>query len=124
MLAFVAMARGEESKVTLTPSGYASYSIGQVVQANPLTATGPVTTPEVNHTLFQQLFGGFNIQGSYNLLPITTNIGMEMKGFTEVPRSTQTMQDQGMASQFYYFFYLTRADMDFLFLKRLYLLYV
>lgn len=111
MLVFAGPGFGEESAVKLTPTGYASYAVGQVVQANPITAEQATNSPQVDHLLSQQTFIGFNVQAAYDPLPITTNIGVEMKAFTETPRSTTTWYDQGSATRMYYFFYLTRADL-------------
>jgi len=112
VLVCACLAYGDDDvNVKLTPSGYASYQIGQVVHADSLTALQAVNIPQVDNILFQQMFVGLNLQGTFSPLPITTNIGLEMKALTEVPRSFQTMQDQGMASRLFYFFYLTRADL-------------
>ena len=97
-----------QSTVKLTPTGFASYEIGQVVKANPQTP--PSRDFQTDHLLFQKSFVGFNLLTSYDPLPISTNIGVELKSFTETPRSTLVSGDLGTAVRFFYFFYLSRAD--------------
>ena len=73
-LVFASMGFGEEGGVELTPSGFGSFEIGQVVQANPLT-TKDADFYQSEHLLFQKIFIGFNLQASYEPLPMTTNLG-------------------------------------------------
>jgi hypothetical protein len=106
--AFVGLGYGEENKVTLTPTGYASYEVGQIVKANPQTTQALEFQTE--HLLYQKSFVGFNLLASYAPLPITTNIGVELKSFNETPRKSVVAGDNGLAVRFFYFFYLTHAD--------------
>ena len=103
---------GEGTSVKLTPTGYSSYQVGQIVNANFLSAgDDPINRIyKTDHLLFQQAFIGFNVQVAYDQLPITTNIGVEMKSFTVTPRALLVSQDAGQATRFFYFTYLTRAD--------------
>ncbi|MBN1759877.1 MAG: hypothetical protein JW863_16240 [Chitinispirillaceae bacterium] len=100
---------GEEGGVKLTPSGFGSYEVGQIVEANPIS-TGDVMNIKADHLLVQKVFIGLNLHLSYEPLPISTNIGLEMKSFTVSPRSKLISMDQGQATRFFYFTYLTRAD--------------
>jgi hypothetical protein len=106
---FTGATYGEETSVKLTPTGYTSYGAGQIVKAN-LVSTGEPDRLKADHLLFQEAFIGFNVQAAYDPLPITTNIGVEMKSFTVTPRAMLVSQDQGLATRFFYFTYLTRAD--------------
>jgi len=106
---FAGVSYGEGTTVKLTPTGYSSYGVGQIVKAN-LFSTGEPERLMADHLLFQQAFIGFNVQAAYDPLPITTNIGVEMKSFTITSRPMIVSQDQGLATRFFYFTYLTRAD--------------
>lgn len=108
-LALAAAGFGDEIKFKLTPSGFGSYEVGQIMEADSLTIfTGGGY--QVTHLLFQRLFTGLNLQVSYDGLPVTTNIGVELKSFTETPRKNVVFDDNGLGVRFFYFFYLTRMD--------------
>ena len=108
-LVLTGVSYGEGVSVKLTPTGYASYEVGQIVQADSLTAGGGYGY-QCSHLLYQRSFVGFNLQAAYDPLPITTNIGVELKSFTETPREAIASADQGIHDRFFYFFYLTRGD--------------
>ena len=111
-LVFAGMGFGEEGGVELTPSGFGSFEVGQVVQANPLT-TKDADFYQSEHLLFQKVFIGFNLQASYEPLPITTNLGAEIKSFTETPRTKAVADNLGVGVRFFCFLYLTRADFNY-----------
>lgn len=115
MVMLTAPIAGEEGGVKLTPSGYGSYEVGQILEANPNTISG--LGYQTNNLLFQKSFIGLNLKATYNPLPIETNIGVELKSFTETPRKKIVSEDGGTAVRFYYFFYLTRLDFIYSFGK-------
>ena len=103
---------GDEVDVKLNPTGYASFSVGQIVNAeNPETAEylSAFTTPQLNHLLLQNIITGFNLETTFKPLPVSTNLGIEMKTYIQTPRSA-TDNLYGQDSRYYYFAYLTRAD--------------
>jgi hypothetical protein len=111
-LVFAFTGFGEEGGVKLTPSGFGSYEVGQIVQADSLTIfTGG--NYQVEHLLFQRSFVGLNLEMSYDPIPVTTNIGVELKSFTETPRKNKVFDDNGLGVRFFYFFYLTRMDFNY-----------
>jgi hypothetical protein len=112
LFAFAGTGFGEGVDAKLTPTGFASYEVGQVVESNPLT-TRDAEFYQNNHLLFQKAFVGFNLQASYEPLPITTNIGVELKSFTETPRTLAVADNLGVGVRIFYFFYLTRADFNY-----------
>ena len=110
MLVFAGAGFGEAT-VKLNPSGYASYNVGEVVHANPLSAThSGIGTPVVDAAFLQRVFAGFNIQASFDPLPITTNVAFEMKVYNQIPREERTFMDYGQSQRIYYLPYITRAD--------------
>lgn len=109
VLTMAGMSFGEEGGVKLTPTGFASYEIGQIVQADSMTIfTGGGW--QTKHLLFQRSFVGMNIKGTYDPLPVSTNIGVVLKSFTETPRKQIVSEDLGLGVRFFYFFFLTQAD--------------
>ncbi|MBN2188538.1 MAG: hypothetical protein JW699_03710 [Chitinispirillaceae bacterium] len=98
-----------ETTVKLTPTGFASYEVGQIVDYNPLTVPSIEYRPA--HLMYQKSYVGFNVQSLYDPLPITTNLGVELKSFTETPRKRVVAGDAGVGVRFFYFFYLTRVDL-------------
>jgi hypothetical protein len=114
LLVFASISFGQEAEVKLTPSGFGSFEVGQVIRANPLT-TRDADFYQADHLLFQKAFIGFNLQASYDPLPITANIGAEFKSFTETPRTKTVADNLGVGVRLFYFMYLTRADFSYTF---------
>lgn len=110
MLSSAVSGFGSDGEVTFTPTGFASYQVGQIVTANPIT-TADWNNLKTDHLMTQHMFIGLNLQAAYSGLPVTSNIGVEMKSFTVTPRAKLVSNDQGQASRFFYFTYLTRADL-------------
>ena len=113
-LVFTGLALGDGIDVKLTPSGYASFGLGQIVRSGGADNylqdyTG---TPQTNHLLIQEIFTGFNLETSFNPLPITANFGIEMKTFDQTPRDISD-KDYGVSQRLTYFPYLTRADFTY-----------
>lgn len=109
-LVLAAVGFGENKlNLELTPSGFGSYEIGQIRKADSLTIFSGGGY-QVEHLLFQRFFTGLNLKISYDNLPVTTNLGVELKSFTETPRKNKVFEDNGLGVRFFYFFYLTRLD--------------
>lgn len=111
VIANVGLSFGEEKgiKLEFTPSGFVSLREGQIVKASPYYAKPLLKT---DHIWIQQLYTGFNLQTSFSPLPITGNIGLELKVGNEYPRY---YPDFGKSRRLYFYPYLSRADLIFTF---------
>ncbi len=119
-LVFTGSAIGDGIEVKITPSGYASFGLGQIVRSGgadnylgnfyEIQGQGVQT----DHLLMQRTFVGFNLETSFNLLPITTNIGAEMESFNETPRDAA---EYGALMRNYFYPYITRADVTYMYSK-------
>jgi hypothetical protein len=100
---------GSRIEVEFTPSGFGSIEMGQVVKADSQTifSGGGYQT---EHLLIQRFFTGLHLKMSYEGLPVTTNMGVELKSFNETPRKNIVFEDNGLGVRFFYFFYLTHLD--------------
>lgn len=109
ILAVTTAGFGNKLKVELTPSGFGSIEMGQIVRADSMTIfTGGGYQTE--HLLFQRFFAGLHLNIAYEGLPVTTNLGVELKSFNETPRKKIVFEDNGLGVRFFYFFYLTHLD--------------
>ena len=105
MAGFAGTAAGEAT-VKLNPTGFVSYNIGEVVHADPISAThANIGMPVIDAAFLQRIFASFNVQASYDPLPITTNVGLELKVYNQIPR-----MDLGLSQRIFYLPYITRAD--------------
>ena len=110
MAGFAGTAAGEAT-VKLNPTGFVSYNIGEVVHADPISAThANIGMPVIDAAFLQRIIAGFNVQASYDPLPITTNVGLELKVYNQIPREDATWMDLGLSQRIFYLPYITRAD--------------
>ena len=108
-LVFAFAGFGKKLDVEITPSGFGSVEMGQIVQADSATIFSG-TGYQTKHLLFQRFFAGLNLQIAYDNLPITTNMGVELKSFNETPRKRIVFEDNGLGVRFFHFLYLTHLD--------------
>jgi hypothetical protein len=93
----------EEKNIT----GYASFEEGQIVN-------GTYLKPGLrsDHVLVQRMYAGLNFETKFNPLPITTNLGIEMRMSNEFPRKGN---DFGRTRRLYFYPYLTQANFSYSF---------
>jgi hypothetical protein len=109
-LVFTGISYGETT-VKLNPTGFVSFNVGEIVHANPLSAThASIGAPVIDAAFLQRIFAGFSLQASYDPLPITTNVALELKVYNQIPREENTWIDLGLSQRIFYLPYITRAD--------------
>jgi hypothetical protein len=103
---------GENSGITLTPSGFAGLREGQVVKGEYETVKSAASAPEPGAVLdfiwIQGMDIGFNVEAKYSGLPITGNLGMEMLVCND---NYPYAQDFGQSRRLFFYPYLSRADL-------------
>ena len=108
MLAFAACF-GDDLNIDTKFSGYASLEAGQIVDGTyPNQTDGQ---PRSDHVLVQRMYTGFLASAKFNPLPITGNIGIEMRMSNEFPR--KPTGDFGRTRRLYFYPYLTEADLTY-----------
>ncbi|MBN1760217.1 MAG: hypothetical protein JW863_17955 [Chitinispirillaceae bacterium] len=109
LLVVTAVGFGNKIELSLSPSGFGSFELGQIMDADSLTIfTGG--NYQVNHLLFQRFYAGLNLKVDYEGLPVTTNLEVVLKSFSETPRKNKVFDDNGLGVRFFYFFFLSRMD--------------
>jgi len=109
LLVFTVAGFGKKLSVDITPSGFGSFEMGQILQADSMTIFSG-TGYQTEDLLFQRFFAGLNLQIAYDNIPVTTNMGVELKTFNETPRKKKVFEDNGLGVRFFNFLYLSHLD--------------
>jgi hypothetical protein len=100
-----------ELDIVKSVGGYASMEEGQIVKGTyPDQQNGQ---PKADHVWVQRIYTGLNASLQFNPLPITGNIGFEMRMSNEYPR--KPTGDFGRTRRLYFYPYLTEADLTYYF---------
>jgi len=94
----------ENSAVTLNPSGFVALKEGQVVRGEPAVLHSESSS---DHCWVQEMFTGFNVQAKFNDVPVTGNLGLEVK----IGNDYQVyVKDLGKSRRLNFYPYIARAD--------------
>jgi hypothetical protein len=103
--AFAVSSYADESAISFVPSGFTSLREGQVVKGMPEHQR---PDSKVDNVWVQEMNTGINMQAKFSTLPLTGNLGMEMKVCND---NVQRASDLGTTRRLNFYPYLSRADL-------------
>ena len=99
------MSYGEDITPTLVPAGFVSLREGQVVKGEKEFG---FTQARADHVWIQEMVVGLNVLAEFNNLPLTGNLGMEIKVCND---NIVYSGDFGQSRRLNFYPYLSRADL-------------
>jgi hypothetical protein len=99
------MSYGDDAAPTLVPTGFVSLREGQVVKGEKEFG---FTQARADHVWIQEMVVGLNVLAKFNNLPLTGNLGMEIKVCND---NIVYSGDFGQSRRLNFYPYLSRADL-------------
>jgi hypothetical protein len=99
------MSYGEDAAATLVPTGFVALREGQVVKGEKESG---YTESRADHVWIQEMDVGLNVLAKFNNLPLTGNLGMEIKVCND---NIEYSGDFGQSRRLNFYPYLSRADL-------------
>ncbi len=97
---------GENATPTLVPTGFVALREGQVVKGE--NESSITTQATWDHVWIQEMDVGLNVLAKFNNLPLTGNLGMELKVCND---NVVYSSDLGQSRRLNFYPYLSRADL-------------